>query len=215
MSYLICRKCGNEYTLPEGKESFYYDKCECGGKLEYSPIPKRDYDARQGNIPHIKDYQHTLKNHQTQMDSKNNEFTKASPPQSRIKWKGIIVGILFLFVSMLISIPVIFGGNIPNTMDIPTDISTAIPITAIPIEFITLAIIFSALTIIAGFISAYLSGGKNFLEGALNGGMVGVILGFILGILSGTAFLINIIIFLGSLSMIGGIIGIFPRKLFK
>jgi len=211
MSYLICRKCGKEYPLPEGKESFYYDTCDCGGKLEYSPIPKREYDARQMDIPQmekyqpgkIKDYQSGIKNYPQSL-FENSEYTKQSPPPSRIKWKGIILGISFLLVSMLISVMLIFGENIPtNTTDIP-------------IEFLTyLALIFSVLTIIAGFISAYLSGSKNFLEGALNGGMVGIILGFILGILSGTTFLINIIVILGSMSMIGGIIWIFPRKLFK
>lgn len=205
MSYMICRKCGKVYPLPEGKESFNYQNCECGGKLEYSPLPKRDYVSAQEDIPHIKDSPAAPKYYpQTQWDPENKEYTKPSSPQSRIKWKGILVGISFLFVSMLLSMGLIFGKNIPTN---PTDL---------PMEFLSyLAMLFAALTIVAGSISAYLSGSKNFLEGALNGGMVGVILGFILGILGGTTFIINIVLLLGSISMIGGVIGIFPRKLFK
>lgn len=205
MSYLICKKCGKVYPLPEGKESFNYQNCECGGKLEYSPLPERDYVNTQENIPNIKDFPAAPKYYpQTQWDPKNKEFTKSSPPKSRIKWKGILVGISFLFASMLLSMALIFGRNIPTN---PTDL---------PIEFLSyLAMLFTALTIVAGFISAYLSGSKNFLVGALNGGMVGVILGFILGILSGTIFLANIVLLLGSISMAGGVMGIFPRKLLK
>jgi cation transport ATPase len=218
MSYLICKKCGKEYPLPEGKESFNYQNCECGGKLEYSPLPKRNYVMTQQDFPNT---QRDLFNTQqdstteqdfpnkedgspiTQQDPQNKQYTRPSP-HSRIKWKGVLVGLSFLFISLILSVMIAFGENLPTS---PSDI---------PIEFLTyFSMIITALTIFAGSISAYLSGSKKFLEGALNGGMVGVILGFILGLAGGAVVFLSGILIFGSISMIGGIIGIFPRKLFK
>ncbi len=199
MSYLICMKCGKEYPLPEGKESFDYQNCECGGKLEYSPLPKRNYVITQQDFPSTKEDPPV-----TQQGPENKQYTKSSPLPSLIKWKGVFVGISFLFTSMLLSVAIIFGKNLPAS---PSDI---------PIELLTyLGILLIVLTIIAGFIPAYLSGSKKFLEGALNGGMVGLILGFTLGLMGGTMVFVSGTIILGSISMIGGVIGIFPRKLFK
>jgi len=139
----------------------------------------------------------------TQQDPQNKQYTRPSP-HSRIKWKGVLVGLSFLFISLILSVMIAFGENIPTS---PSDI---------PIEFLTyFSMIITALTIFAGSISAYLSGSKKFLEGALNGGMVGVILGFILGLAGGALVFLSGILIFGSISMIGGIIGIFPRKLFK
>ena len=42
MPYLICKKCGKHYQLEEGKSSFYFEKCECGGKLDYSTVLKEE-----------------------------------------------------------------------------------------------------------------------------------------------------------------------------
>jgi cation transport ATPase len=236
MSYLICKKCGKEYPLPEGKESFNYQNCECGGKLEYSPLPKRNYVMTQQDLLNTqrdllntqRDTQQDFPNTQrdlfntqqdstteqdfpnkedgspiTQQDPQNKQYTRPSP-HSRIKWKGVLVGLSFLFISLILSVMIAFGENIPTS---PSDI---------PIEFLTyFSMIITALTIFAGSISAYLSGSKKFLEGALNGGMVGVILGFILGLAGGALVFLSGILIFGSISMIGGIIGIFPRKLFK
>lgn len=216
MSYLICKKCGKEYPLPEGKESFNYQNCECGGKLEYSPLPKRNYVMTQQDLLKTerdllntqRDTQQDFPNKEdgspiTQQDPQNKQYTRPSP-HSRIKWKGVLVGLSFLFISLILSVMIAFGENIPTS---PSDI---------PIEFLTyFSMIITALTIFAGSISAYLSGSKKFLEGALNGGMVGVILGFILGLAGGALVFLSGILIFGSISMIGGIIGIFPRKLFK
>lgn len=216
MSYLICKKCGKEYPLPEGKESFNYQNCECGGKLEYSPLPKRNYVMTQQDLLNTqrdllntqRDTQQDFPNKEdgspiTQQDPQNKQYTRPSP-HSRIKWKGVLVGLSFLFISLILSVMIAFGENIPTS---PSDI---------PIEFLTyFSMIITALTIFAGSISAYLSGSKKFLEGALNGGMVGVILGFILGLAGGALVFLSGILIFGSISMIGGIIGIFPRKLFK
>ncbi len=176
MSYLICEKCGKLYPLPEGEESFSYQNCSCGGKLEYSLTSKVETETEQAPKP--------------------------SPSPRGIKWKGVLVGLLFLFVSLIISVMIIFGDNIPTNA---SDIS---------IQFLTyFSILTIILTILAGSISAYLSGSKRYLEGAINGGMVGLILGLILGLVGGIMVFVSGTLVFGLLSMAGGIIGIFPRKI--
>lgn len=182
MAYLICEKCGKEYPLLEGEESFNYQNCTCGGKLEYSDTSIKDF-------PTMKE------------DSENKQPYK-SPSKSRIKWKGVFIGLTFLFVSLILTVTITFGENIPTS---PSDI---------PVEFLTyFSVLTIILTILAGSISAYLSGSKKYLEGAINGGMVGVILGLILGMVGGIVVFISGTIIFGLISMAGGIIGIFPRKL--
>ena len=178
MSYLICEKCGKQYPLPEGETSFNYQNCSCGGKLRYSPSQINEVE----------------------------EETKTVPPSSKnvIKWRGVFVGLLFLFVSMMVSIMIIFGNNIPTD---PKNI---------PTQFLTyFSVLIIILTIVSGFISAYLSGSRVYMEGAINGSMVGIILGLIVGLVGGVVIFIGGTLLFGLLSMAGGIIGVFPRKLSK
>ncbi len=187
---MICEKCGKQYPLHEGEESFSYQNCSCGGKLKYSPASK-------GNFPITQDSP-------IKQGPEYKQHPGPTPPQSRIKWKGVFVGISFLFISLILTGIIAFGENLPTSpSDIPSELLT---------YFSILAII---LTTLAGSISAYLSGSKKFLEGAINGGMVGVILGLILGMVGGIVVSISGIIIFGLISMAGGVIGIFPRKLFK
>ena len=127
-----------------------------------------------------------------------------SPSITRVKWKGVFIGLLFLFASLIGAIMVIFGNNIPRD---PTDI---------PLKYLTYFSIFTIiLTVVAGSVSAYLSGSKRYLEGALNGGMVGVLLGLIIGVAGGLVVFASGILVFGLLSMAGGLIGVLPRKIIK
>jgi len=36
VSFLVCKKCGGIYELQPGESPTDFDKCQCGGKLEYS-----------------------------------------------------------------------------------------------------------------------------------------------------------------------------------
>jgi hypothetical protein len=95
----------------------------------------------------------------------------------------------------------LFGNNVPTNI---SDITS---------EFLTyFSIITVILTIAAGSISSYISGSKKYMLGAINGGMVGVILGFILGLAGGLLVFISGVIIFGLLSMLGGLIGVIPRK---
>ncbi|MCE5215366.1 MAG: hypothetical protein LLF83_11705 [Methanobacterium sp.] len=175
MSYMICKECGKEYEIMEGKTSFNYERCECGGKLEYSA------NLKESSVKKDKD--------------------QSNIPISRIKWKGVLIGFLFLFFSLIISVLVLFGNNIPtNVSDITSEILTYFSIITI------------ILTIAAGSVSAYSSGSKKYIDGVINGGMVGVILGFILGFVGGILVFMSGVIIFGLLSMLGGFIGVIPRK---
>lgn len=164
MSYLNCEECDKQYELEEGKSSFSYSKCECGGKLKYSDV-----------TPNVKP----------------NNF---KPGNLNISLKGIIVGFVFLFISLTISALALFGNNLPNDyMNIPTKNLTIFTIGTV------------ILTIFSGSISAYIGKSENYLDNIVNGGLIGVILGLITGLIGGVLVLIVAVFFFGSLSMLGGI----------
>lgn len=195
MNYLICAKCGKHYPLNEGKSSFNFEKCECGGKLKYSPSPNDKFVFEQNK-----------EENQSMGSFKNSSIVnlqnlKTRNQMGKLNWKGILAGLLFFFISLIIAILAIFGTKLPDN---PLNISSQI------LTFFSILMIF--LIFISGFISAYISGSRRYIIGALNGGLIGIILGVIVGMAGGiVAFIAGVLIF-GLFSMIGGIIGIIPRK---
>ena len=172
MSYLVCEKCGKHYKI-DGKSSFDFQRCDCGGKLKYSASPNET------PVKHV---------NQTALPA-------------GISWKGVVVGFLFLFVSLIFSVLAIFGTDIPaNPSSVSSQVLTI---------FTVMAVI---LTIVSGSIAAYTSGSKEYRKGAINGVLVGIILGFILGIAGGLLVFLSGTLIFGLLSMLGGIIGILPRR---
>ncbi len=172
MSYMICEKCCKHYPLEEGKSSFNFERCECGGKLRYSSSIKEDSQVK------------TVKT------------------SSKIKFTGIFIGFIFLFISLTLSVVALFGIN-PNlnALNISSKVLTIFTIITV------------ILTVSSGSISSYISGSRRYWDGAVNGGLVGVILGLILGIIGGVIVLITAILVLGSLSMLGGLFSSFLRKI--
>ena len=198
MTYLICAKCGKHYPLNEGKSSFYFEKCECGGKLKYSPSPNDKFVLEQNKQENqsIGSFKNT--------PVENLQNLKMENQLSKLNWKGILAGLSFFFISLIIAVLAVFGTKLPdNPMNISSQILTLFSILMIFLIFVS------------GFISAYISGSRRYIIGALNGGLIGIILGFIVGMAGGIiAFIAGILIF-GLFSMIGGIIGILPRKYLK
>ncbi len=174
MSYLVCEKCGNYYQLDEGKSSFNFDKCECGGKLKYSQSIKEDH--------HI----------------------KPAETSNKIKLMGVIIGFIFLFISLTASVILLFGSNMAN-INVNTLSNSSKDLTI----FVIVTVI---LTVFSGSISSYISRSGRYSEAAINGGLVGVILGLILGMVGGLLVLLSGILFFGFLSMLGGVFSSFLRK---
>ncbi|MGO9388326.1 MAG: hypothetical protein ACLPWD_09850 [Methanobacterium sp.] len=172
MSYMICEKCRKHYPLDEGKSSFNYERCECGGKLKYSSSLEE--------------------NPNTNMKSVNT---------SNKKVMGVIIGFIFLFVSLLLSVLALFGTDIHiNTLNLSSRILYIFSISTV------------ILTVTSGSLSSYISGSGRYRDGAINGGLVGVILGLILGIIGGVFVLLSGILVFGFFSMLGGLISSFLRK---
>ncbi|MFY9639034.1 MAG: hypothetical protein WAK14_09565 [Methanobacterium sp.] len=210
MSYLVCEKCGNYHKLNEGKSSFYYDKCTCGGKLTY----KKTLEGLENN----KAPSNNLKIKCTNCGSENpNDSTKCSncsqefakKPTKKynqtinggISWLGVAAGFGFLLTGSLMGVLAIFGTNIPQKVeDIPFNL------------LIAFGMISMLLAIISGLISSYLGGSLKFKNGIINGGLVGVILGLLVGATSGSIAFLGVIAIFGSLSVLGGIFGTFLKR---
>ena len=171
MSYMICEKCHRHYPLDEGKSSFNYEKCECGGKLRYSSSLEENPNIKPVNT------------------------------SNKIKFTGVIIGFIFLFISLTLSVIALFGTNIHiNTLNISSRILYIFTISTV------------ILTVFSGSLSSYITGSGTYRDGAINGGLVGVILGLILGIIGGIIVLLSGIFVFGFLSMLGGLISSFLRK---
>jgi len=206
MSYLVCEQCGKYYELNEGKSSFSYDKCECGGKLTY---------ANNINGTEIKDIFNNSKTHSEDcgvenpsdsITSKSCEKThENNDPEysSGFSLVGVAVGFGFLLLTTLLAVFALFGSNIPLTAeDIPYKILVAFGIIAMIVS------------VVSGLLSSYIGGSTKFTDGIVNGGLVGVILGILVAATSGSIASIGVLLVFGFLSSIGGIIGtVLKRRL--
>jgi hypothetical protein len=112
MSYLICKECGKYYELQEGKSSFNYERCPCGGKLNYVDSVK---------------------------ESKNAGYPKTQNPKSKgIKWFAVLIGFGFLIISLIVTVFALFGTNVPqNASDIPIKLLTEFAVIAIFLTIIS------------------------------------------------------------------------------
>jgi len=210
MSYLVCEKCGKYYELEEGKSSFSFEKCECGGKLTYTD----SLNGMKNNHPSFNNSKITCTNCGAEnpygtkicsncgdkLAAKNgNIFNK--PSKAGISWLGIAAGFGFLLGGSLFSVLAIFGTNIPENPE------------NIPYNFlIAFGIIAMVIAIISGLISSYIGGSIKFKNGIINGGLVGVILGILVGLTSGSIVFLAVIAIFGSLSVLGGIFGTILKR---
>lgn len=211
MSYLICEECGKYYELDEGKSSFSYEKCECGGKLTYNDT----LNGKNSKVPFL-----NSKVACSNCGVKNPEGSKVCyscgnlliGAESRknkknlgrgISWLGVAIGFGFLMISTLLSVFAIFGTDFPipqKPEEIPYNLLMAF------------GIITMIVAVISGLIASYIGGSINFKNGMLNGGLVGVILGVVVGITGGSMAFIGVILVFGSLSVLGGIVGTYLKR---
>jgi ribosomal protein L40E len=210
MPYLICDECGKYYKLNEGKSSFNYEKCSCGGKLTYIDTlegMKNNYippniskiTCTNCGAENIKD--------STKCSNCGNEFVRETTKgynqniNGGISWLGVAAGFGFLLTGTLMGVLAIFGTNIPQKVeDIPYNL------------LIAFGMISMFLAIISGLISSYIGGSLKFKNGIINGGLVGVILGLMVGVTSGSLAFLGVIAIFGSLSVLGGIFGTFLKR---
>lgn len=206
MSYLVCEQCGKYYELNEGKSSFSYAKCECGGKLTYT---------NNLNGTNIKDISNNSKTYcedcgvEIPSDSVTckscgkaieNNNTEHSSGFSLV---GVAVGFGFLLLTTLLAVFALFGSNIPlKPEDIPYKI------------LIAFGIIAMVVSVVSGLLSSYIGGSTKLKDGFVNGGLVGVILGILVAATSGSIASLGVLLVFGFLSGIGGILGtVLKRRL--
>lgn len=210
MSYFVCEECSKHYEINEGKSSFSYEKCKCGGKLAYHDTLNGIKNSHQS--PNNSKIKCSECGHENTEDSKvcpncgNNlgaetRKTFNKPLKGGISWLGIAAGFGFLLIGSLFSVLAIFGTNIPTK---PEDI---------PYNFlIAFGIIAMVLAVISGLISSYIGDSIKFKNGIINGGLVGVILGLLVGVTSGSIAFLGVIAVFGSLSVLGGILGTILKR---
>jgi predicted nucleic acid-binding Zn ribbon protein len=216
MSYMVCEECGNYHEFHEGKESFSYGRCPCGGKLRYfgslKDVPKK-IPLKSINSKHClncgwknSEDNEFCSNCGKELDLYKDEnitlnLNKNKNPPAGIRWRAVFIGFLFLFISIIFAFWALFGTNIPqNAAAIPTKLLADFGMAS------------SFLAIIAGILSGYLAKSRNYKDGIINGGLLGVLLGILIGFGGGILALIAGTILFGSFSLLGGVLGILIRR---
>ena len=229
MHYLVCEKCGGYYELQKGESLDKFSECQCGGSLTYVDSVDENVGDEQKVLycPNCGNYDRNgvycskcggkliiIKNGNvinnfklsneidlvktvSNVETDDNLQNKHKFLFKRISVTGILAGVGFLLISIIligitIKKMIINGGN--------TDIiGTAL--TAIVISFVIL--------IISGFLAAYISKSRDYVDGAINGFIIGLIY-FILGIIMSDVHSEDILLI--TLPLFGGIAGIFIRN---
>jgi len=204
MSYLVCEQCGKYYELAEGKNSYSYEKCECGGKLTY----KNSLDRTQVfNEPVISKNKcekcgAEISPSATICNQCGNAIETTNMDQTGLSMVGVAVGFGFLLLTTLIAVFTLFGNNIPQK---PEDIPYKL--------LVAFGIIAMVVSIVSGLIASYIGGSTKFKDGIVNGGLVGVVLGILVALTSGSAASIGVLVIFSLLTAFGGLMGtVLKRK---
>lgn len=203
MSYLVCENCGKNYELNEGKSSFNYDKCECGGKLTYvNSLNKNKILKSYPSLEKVcSNCGAKIPRGSNECYNCANKFTDETQGIRGVSWLGVAVGFGFLMTTIMIIGLAYFGTNIPQR---PEDF---------PTKFIMVLIVtIPVMTVISGMISSYIGGSVKMKDGIINGGLVGVVLGIVAGVTSGSIAFLDVIAIFGSLSVLGGIFGTLLKR---
>ena len=229
MGYVICEKCGGYYEIQEGESFTDFDACQCGGRLTYVDSINENIEDEQkvlyclncgnydnegvycskcgGKLIFIKNgnvinnvrpsNEIELVKQVLSAETDDNLQNKPKSLFERISWTGILAGVGFLLISIIL-IGTIIKKTLSNGGDMNI-IGTAL--TAIVISFVIL--------IISGFLAAYISKSRDYVDGAINGFIIGLIY-FILGVIMSDVHSEDILFII--LPLFGGITGIFMRN---
>lgn len=237
MSYLVCEKCGKYYELNEGKESFYFDKCECGGRLHYTESLNQNASPRiqiqvvaadKKKCPHCgfenpKGALFCLEcgnelgilNNSKQEKFKSDNRDIQNLPNDTLNMDAKTEEHVFSVMGLL-GVITGFGFLIVSMVcAVLLLVGTNIPHVASDISpniLAGLGILAIVITLISGMLASYIGGSKSYKIGIINGGLVGFILSVFMGAVSGaSAFLLGFSVF-GFLSILGGILGTLLKK---
>ncbi len=169
MSYIVCKECGGYYKLQEGESSEDFGTCQCGGTLRYTNSIREVFRPEAASNIRYNFKSENIKlnqfNSKYGLDNVKPTFKVNRPKETynesillldRISFLVVFVGIVFYFISVIITAFGVIGSIIISNNDVMT-------------SFIGFSIILVFLMIASGFIASYLSGGKNYEDGLLNG----------------------------------------------
>ena len=103
--YLVCEKCGGYYKLQSGESPEFFEKCQCGGKLDYyKNIDENNFKDIDNNLSYNEEINNLLKE-----DSEESEEKSDVPTMfgffNRIVFRTflgyLIVMALFMFVGFI------------------------------------------------------------------------------------------------------------------
>ena len=227
MSYVICKNCGGYYELQEGESPEDFEVCQCGGSLEY--IEKINQKTKEddkyklicsnclkenengifcskcgGKLINIENskvvnnirYSNGISAKVSNSAIDQNLQNEFKSLLKRISWIGILAGVGFLLISIVLAGSILKRTRSTGNFDIQ-----GYALTIIVISFLML--------IISGFLAAYISKSRDYIDGAINGFIIGLIyfgLGVIMSDTSPWEFLFTMF------TLFGGIIGIFVRN---
>ena len=231
MRYIICDDCGGYYKLKDGESLDDFDGCQCGGNLRYTQSYKEI--VRNRNAPTKTCIYCGTQNSETastcsecgkqlrRVNRRIKDYPARKPSKSRgnildrISFMGVLAGIIFLFIASIIAVMGVAGSMISHN---GVDVLRAMGAYLILFIFVIIA---------SGFISSYISGTKDYVDGLLNGGVVGLaisVLGALfimiivmtydvmMGIVAGLITLFVYALIYGSLSALGGLIAAWLRN---
>lgn len=197
---LICSNC-----LKENEDGIFCSKC--GGKL--ITVKKGNVVNDIKNFEESKELEKLSRNASRKDRATIDDLEGSKDLLARISWLGVILGIGFYIISVLISIFVVV------LLMVGSDFNFYNPFSILSLLILVILVIVVLMTI-SGAIAAYISKSEEYLDGALNGIAVGLILGVVGGILSLDALnLIGNIILNSLFGVLGGVIGIWVRKNYK
>jgi ribosomal protein L40E len=231
MRYIICDDCGGYYKLLDGESLEDFDACRCGGHLRYAQSFKeiiKNRDAPTKTCIHcgasnsetalicskcgkqLRRVNRRVKDYPARKSNRSNVNIL-----DRISFMGVIAGIIFLVVASIIAVIGLAGSIMSNNgVDVLRSMGGYL-------------ILFVFVIIASGFISSYISGTKDYVDGLLNGAMVGLALSVLgalftmimvmtvdvgMGIAAGLITLLAYVLIYGSLTAFGGLIGAWLRN---
>ncbi|MEN6592860.1 MAG: hypothetical protein ABFC12_06425 [Methanobacterium sp.] len=240
MRFIVCDDCGGYYKLEPGESLEDFAECQCGGHLRYAQSLEEIIKSR--NAPTKTCIHCGARNRETNTvcftcgkklgrvnrrisDHPAGRYLKTRVNRrypkthvnilDRISFRAVIAGLIFLFVASIIA-SFGFAGSILSTNGI--DVVRSLGGYIVVLIFAIIA---------SGFIASYVSGSVEYLDGLLNGGMVGfihsVFVAFLFmifammidvaaGILAGLITLVAYALVYGSLTALGGLIGVWLRN---
>ena len=195
---LICSNC-----MKENENGIFCSSC--GGRL----IAVKGGKA----VSNIKNFQESkelekLSRRASRKEKKySNDFNESKDLFERINWLGVLAGTGLFVISMVIVGSILFFSIVSSY-----SYGYSSYYSSFAGAFFIAMILGMLLAIVSGALTAYVGRSRDYVDGIVNGFLVGLISSVVIGLLGGVLTIFIGIIVLGTLTAVGGAIGIFVRR---